>query len=169
VLSREEGGSTLRILVATDCHLGYLEKDEVRRFDSFDTFQEICSLAEKNKVKLQSSQNISYLYVCKFAPSLLQMHTHDVLVLLLCTNHFYNLRNDELQVDFLLLGGDLFHENKPSNSTLVKTIEILRRYCMNDRPVQFQVISDQAASLQNRCSNFSHNVLQSYENGSFSY
>uniref|UniRef100_K3YKW0 Double-strand break repair protein n=1 Tax=Setaria italica TaxID=4555 RepID=K3YKW0_SETIT len=98
----EEGGSTLRILVATDCHLGYLEKDEVRRFDSFDTFEEICSLAEKNKV------------------------------------------------DFLLLGGDLFHENKPSNSTLVKTIEILRHYCMNNRPVQFQVISDQAASLQNR-------------------
>jgi hypothetical protein len=51
VLSREEeGGSTLRILVATDCHLGYLEKDEVRRFDSFDTFEEICSLAEKYKV-----------------------------------------------------------------------------------------------------------------------
>ncbi|PUZ50358.1 hypothetical protein GQ55_6G052900 [Panicum hallii var. hallii] len=101
-MEEEEGGSTLRILVATDCHLGYLEKDEVRRFDSFDTFEEICSLAEKYKV------------------------------------------------DFLLLGGDLFHENKPSNSTLVKTIEILRRYCTNDRPVQFQVISDQAASLQNR-------------------
>jgi hypothetical protein len=51
VFSREEkGGNTLRILVATDCHLGYLEKDEVRRFDSFDTFEEICSLAEKNKV-----------------------------------------------------------------------------------------------------------------------
>ncbi|XP_062191206.1 double-strand break repair protein MRE11-like [Phragmites australis] len=98
----EEGNSTLRILVATDCHLGYLEKDEVRRFDSFDAFEEICSLAEKNKV------------------------------------------------DFLLLGGDLFHENKPSCSTLVKAIEILRRYCMNDRPVQFQVVSDQAASLQNR-------------------
>lgn len=87
----------------------------------------------------------------------------------LCTNHFYNLRNDELQVDFLLLGGDLFHENKPSNSTLVKTIEILRHYCMNNRPVQFQVISDQAASLQNRCSNLSLNILLSYENESFTY
>jgi hypothetical protein len=50
VFSREEkGGNTLRILVATDCHLGYLEKDEVRRFDSFDTFEEICSLAEKTR------------------------------------------------------------------------------------------------------------------------
>ncbi|OQU79987.1 hypothetical protein SORBI_3007G061500 [Sorghum bicolor] len=100
--SARMGGNTLRILVATDCHLGYLEKDEVRRFDSFATFEEICSLAVKNKV------------------------------------------------DFLLLCGNLFHENKPSNSTLVKAIEILLRYCMNDCPVQFQVISDQAASLQNR-------------------
>uniref|UniRef100_A0ACD6ABA2 Uncharacterized protein n=1 Tax=Avena sativa TaxID=4498 RepID=A0ACD6ABA2_AVESA len=95
------GGSTLRILVATDCHLGYLEKDELRRSDSFATFEEIFSVAEKHKV------------------------------------------------DFVLLGGNLFHENKPSRSTLVKTIEILRRHCLNDRPVQFQVVSDEAASLQN--------------------
>ncbi|XP_048539898.1 double-strand break repair protein MRE11-like isoform X3 [Triticum urartu] len=95
------GSSTLRILVATDCHLGYLEKDELRRSDSFDTFEEIFSLAEKHNV------------------------------------------------DFLLLGGDLFHENKPSRSTLVRTIEILRRRCLHDRPVQFQVVSDHAASLQN--------------------
>jgi DNA repair exonuclease SbcCD nuclease subunit len=54
-----------------------------------------------------------------------------------------------LQVDFVLLGGNLFHENNPSRSTLVKTIEILRRCCLGDRPVQFQVVSDQATSLQN--------------------
>uniref|UniRef100_A0A0E0ARJ5 Mre11 DNA-binding domain-containing protein n=1 Tax=Oryza glumipatula TaxID=40148 RepID=A0A0E0ARJ5_9ORYZ len=92
----------LRILVATDCHLGYLEKDEIRRFDSFDTFEEICSLAVINKV------------------------------------------------DFILLGGNLFHENKPSISTLVKSMEIIRSYCLNDHQVQFQVVSDQAACLQNR-------------------
>lgn len=62
-------------------------------------------------------------------------------------------------MDFLLLGGNLFHENKPSNSTLVKAIEILRHYCMNDRPVQFQVISDQAGSLQNRYNNLSLNII----------
>jgi hypothetical protein len=55
-----------------------------------------------------------------------------------------------LQVDFLLLGGDLFHENKPSRSTLVRTIEILRRYCLNDRPVQFQVVSDQTINFPNK-------------------
>ena len=30
--------------------------------------------------------------------------------------------------DFVLLGGDLFHENKPSRSCLVKTIELLRYF-----------------------------------------
>ncbi|CAN6269425.1 unnamed protein product [Urochloa humidicola] len=94
--------NTLRILVATDCHLGYMEKDEIRRFDSFQAFEEICSLADQNKV------------------------------------------------DFILLGGDLFHENKPSRSTLVKTIEILRRYYLNDQPVKFQVVSDQTVNFPNR-------------------
>ncbi|WMV44533.1 hypothetical protein MTR67_037918, partial [Solanum verrucosum] len=53
------------------------------------------------------------------------------------------------KVDFVLLGGDLFHENKPSRATLVKAIEILRRYCLNDRPVQFQVVSDQTVNFAN--------------------
>ncbi|XP_038898959.1 double-strand break repair protein MRE11 [Benincasa hispida] len=100
-LSRDEMKNTLRILVATDCHLGYLEKDEIRRHDSFKAFEEICSIAEQK------------------------------------------------QVDFLLLGGDLFHENKPSRSTLVKAIEILRRHCLNDKPVQFQVVSDQTINFPN--------------------
>ena len=50
---RREGGgdiNTLKVLVATDCHLGYMEKDEIRRFDSFQAFEEICSLADQNKV-----------------------------------------------------------------------------------------------------------------------
>ncbi|KAL4619432.1 hypothetical protein ACB092_06G079000 [Castanea dentata] len=53
------------------------------------------------------------------------------------------------QVDFLLLGGDLFHENKPSRTTLVKAIEILRRHCLNNQPVQFQVVSDQTVNFPN--------------------
>lgn len=98
----ENPSSTLRVLVATDCHLGYMEKDEIRRHDSFNAFDEICFIAEQR------------------------------------------------QVDFLLLGGDLFHENKPSRATLVRTLEILRRYCLNDRPVQFQVVSDQTVNFPNR-------------------
>lgn len=98
----EDEGNTLRVLVATDCHLGYMEKDEIRRHDSFESFEEICSIAEKK------------------------------------------------QVDFILLGGDLFHENKPSRSTLVRAVEILRQYCLNDHPVQFQVVSDQTLNFPNR-------------------
>ncbi|MFQ6662445.1 hypothetical protein Gotur_030284 [Gossypium turneri] len=98
---REDVSNTLRLLVATDCHLDYMEKDEIRRHDSFQAFDEICSIAE------------------------------------------------EKQVDILLLGGDLFHENKPSRSTLVKAIEILRRHCLNDQPVQFQVVSDQTVNFPN--------------------
>ncbi|GAB2284579.1 meiotic recombination [Dionaea muscipula] len=99
--TREDMKDTLRILIATDCHLGYLEKDEIRRHDSFEAFEEICSIAEQN------------------------------------------------EVDLILLGGDLFHENKPSRSTLVKCIEILRHHCLNDRPVQFQVVSDQTINFIN--------------------
>jgi double-strand break repair protein MRE11 len=32
----------------------------------------------------------------------------------------------------------------------VRTIELLRKYCMNDNPVHFQVVSDQAANFS-RC------------------
>ncbi|WCJ32108.1 Double-strand break repair protein MRE11 [Euphorbia peplus] len=100
-LTREDIPNTLRVLVATDCHLGYMEKDEVRRHDSFQAFEEICSIAQQKKV------------------------------------------------DLLLLGGDLFHENKPSRSTLVKAIDILRRHCLSDQPVQFQVVSDQTLNFAN--------------------
>ena len=47
------------------------------------------------------------------------------------------------QVDFILLGGDLFHENKPSRMVLHHTMELLRHYCMGSRlcPIEFR--SDQ--------------------------
>lgn len=56
----------LRLLIATDNHLGVWEDDEIRKHDSFVTFEEILQTAHR------------------------------------------------LKVDALLLGGDLFHDNKPS-------------------------------------------------------
>ncbi|CAI5533085.1 unnamed protein product [Closterium sp. Naga37s-1] len=97
----QPGEDAFSILVATDNHLGFMEKDDVRRHDSFTAFEEICKLAHS------------------------------------------------LQVDFLLLGGDLFHDNKPSRATLVRTIDILRRYCLSDNPVRFQVVSDQTLNFPN--------------------
>lgn len=50
-------------------------------------------------------------------------------------------------MDFILLGGDLFHDNKPSKKTLHSCLESLRKYCMGDRPVQFEILSDQAVNF----------------------
>lgn len=56
----------------------------------------------------------------------------------------------------MLLGGDLFHENKPSRRTLYRTMDILRRHCMGDEPVGFQIISEQAQNFKDRCSRCTH-------------
>ena len=84
----EENENTMRILIATDCHIGYKEKDAIRGNDSLVTFEEILMHAQTN------------------------------------------------EVDMILLGGDLFHENKPSRQTLHGVITLLRRYCMGDKPCQ---------------------------------
>ena len=51
------------------------------------------------------------------------------------------------EVDLVLLGGDLFHDNKPSRSTIVRAIDILTRYTLSDKPVKFQVLSNQAQNF----------------------
>ena len=66
----------LRILIATDNHLGYADKQADKEDDSFDTFEEIMQMA---------------------------------------------LEED---VDFVLLGGDLFHENKPSRQTELRAFQV---------------------------------------------
>ncbi|KAK5904709.1 hypothetical protein CesoFtcFv8_006244 [Champsocephalus esox] len=90
---------TFKILIATDIHLGYLEKDAIRGNDSFNTLEEILKCAKTN------------------------------------------------QVDFILLGGDLFHENKPSRRCLHTCITMLRRYCMGDKPINFNILSDQKVNF----------------------
>lgn len=47
-----------------------------------------------------------------------------------------------LQVDMLLLAGDLFHENRPSRTSLYQTISALRERCLGDRPVSLELVSD---------------------------
>lgn len=43
---------TFKILVATDIHLGFMEKDAVRGNDTFVTFDEILRLALENEVSM---------------------------------------------------------------------------------------------------------------------
>ncbi|OCH84350.1 DNA repair exonuclease [Obba rivulosa] len=88
------GDDTIKIMLATDNHIGYLERDPVRGQDSIDAFREILQLAVK----------------------------HDV--------------------DFILLAGDLFHENRPSRDCLYQTMALLREYTMGDRPIQLELLSD---------------------------
>ena len=83
-----------KILLTTDNHLGYLEKDLVRGQDSFNTFEEI--------LQISASQN----------------------------------------VDFILLGGDLFHDSNPSKQTYFRLLTLLRKYCFGSRPVAFDCVSE---------------------------
>ncbi|KAJ7594382.1 Metallo-dependent phosphatase-like protein [Mycena floridula] len=94
VIHNAVADDTIRILLATDNHIGFMERDPIRGQDSINTFQEILQLAVKN------------------------------------------------DVDFILLAGDLFHENKPSRDCLYKTMALLREYTMGDRPVQIELLSD---------------------------
>jgi len=51
---REDDPDTLRILLASDTHLGYMERDPVRGSDSLRTFEEILQLARQNQVRTRT-------------------------------------------------------------------------------------------------------------------
>ncbi|CAF1948597.1 unnamed protein product [Rotaria magnacalcarata] len=84
-----------KILITTDNHLGFAERDDERANDSLIAFEECLQIAR-----------------------------------------------DE-NVDFILLGGDLFHDNKPSNHVLLECINLLRKYCLGDKTIGFKLISDE--------------------------
>jgi double-strand break repair protein MRE11 len=86
----------IRILISTDNHLGYLEKDAIRGDDSFASFEEALCMARTKKV------------------------------------------------DFMLLAGDMFHENKPSRYTMHSTIELLRKYCLGNDSVYTEILNEQS-------------------------
>ncbi len=46
------------------------------------------------------------------------------------------------QVDFILLAGDLFHENRPSRDCLYQVMSLLREYTLGDKPVPIELLSD---------------------------
>ena len=80
---------------------GVWERDELRKTDSFKSFEEILQLAVQQNV------------------------------------------------DMILLGGDLFHDNKPTRNTLVRSIDLITKYCLTDKQVPFQVVSDPAQNFAN--------------------
>ena len=50
--------------------------------------------------------------------------------------------------DLVLLGGDLFHENKPTRDTIYRSISSLRKYCLSDADVTFELKSDQSENFR---------------------
>lgn len=85
---------TIRILVATDSHVGYNERDPYRKDDSWRAFHEVMCLAK------------------------------------------------ERDVDMVLHGGDLFHENKPSRMSMYHVTQSLRMNCLGDKPCELEMLSD---------------------------
>lgn len=45
----------------------------------------------------------------------------------------------DAQSDILLLGGDLYHDNKPSRQCMVKSMKLFKRYIFGDR---YDLLSD---------------------------
>ncbi|KAK3303955.1 Mre11 DNA-binding presumed domain-containing protein [Chaetomium strumarium] len=87
---------TIRILVSTDNHVGFEERDPIRKDDSWRTFDEIMQLARKQ------------------------------------------------DVDMVLLGGDLFHDNKPSRKAMYQVMRSLRKNCLGLKPCELEFLSDAA-------------------------
>ncbi|KAJ1943234.1 meiotic recombination, partial [Kickxella alabastrina] len=98
-MANDDDASTLHILVATDNHLGYMERDPIRGQDSFHAFAEILQIARARKV------------------------------------------------DMILLGGDLFHDNKPSRKCLHSALSLLRQNCLGSAPVAVEYLSDPAVDF----------------------
>eukprot|EP01035_Chromulina_nebulosa_P016831 gene16831-22315_t len=91
----------IRIMISTDNHLGYSERDSTRCDDSFASFEEM-------------------LWTAK-----------------------------DKQVDFVLLAGDLFHENKPSRRALHTSMELFRKYTLGENPVYIEILNDQNEIFKN--------------------
>ena len=45
-------------------------------------------------------------------------------------------------MDFILLAGDLFHDNRPSRDCIYRVTALLREYTLGDKPVSIELLSD---------------------------
>ncbi|KAK2582334.1 hypothetical protein KPH14_004671 [Odynerus spinipes] len=48
----------------------------------------------------------------------------------------------QYEVDFVLLGGDLFHDTKPSQTALIECMDLLRKYCFGPGDVKMEFLTD---------------------------
>lgn len=120
---------------ATKPKQGVHEKDEVRREDSFRTFEEILQKAVEQRVDMVVRM---FFWAFHFRAR--------------CVEPARDQRNAEKKKkkppqtktkQKQLLGGDLFHDPSPCKATLVRAVSLLKRYCLGDRPVRVQLLSDE--------------------------
>lgn len=53
-----------------------------------------------------------------------------------------------VQVDMVLLGGDLFHDNKPSRKSMYQVMRSLRMNCLGEKPCEIEILSDPSVNFQ---------------------
>lgn len=53
-----------RVLIATDNHLGFMEKDSIRGNDSFESFEEILQIAKEREVIIFSEFYLMSINLC---------------------------------------------------------------------------------------------------------
>jgi DNA repair exonuclease SbcCD nuclease subunit len=50
----------------------------------------------------------------------------------------------------VLLGGDLFHDNKPSRKAMYQVMRSIRLNCLGEKPCELQVLGDQSVVFDDR-------------------
>ena len=142
----------LNILIASDIHLGYGEKDPIRGEDSYRTFAEIFQIALEQQARHRHARARRIDTHASMHARMPPPHTKRVGTTHACTGASANgVHGLARQVDMVLLAGDLFHDNKPSRKALQRAMEIMRDYCLGDRPVTMEVVSDQQANFHSKC------------------
>ena len=156
----EEDESLLKILLSTDNHLGYNERDPIRGQDSFAALEEVLSLARQHKVDMVL---LSGDLFHDNKPSRKTLHTVRLyllyyILLFLCCGM---LREDggkagdeimpciSLHIICHIFTHTGYHIPHSSHfPTILQTMDILRRYCMGGNSVGFQILSDQKECLR---------------------
>ena len=102
---------------------------QVRGKDSLETFEELCRWQKISPFTCFRSLFLQEaLQIGKSSQADLILHGTELL--------------DEPLFYSIHLGGDLFHENKPSRACLYRTMNLLRQYTLGSGEVAFEVVSD---------------------------
>lgn len=115
-----------RILVATDNHLGYAEQDAER--GKMICFYCVIDFTQQLS-QFQGYQHIQIQFDLQPGCFIVPIPGDDSF------NTFKEILElaQEQNVDFILLGGDLFHENKPSRLCMHKCMELLKTHTLGDK------------------------------------